>query len=69
MAVVYRASWPDQKIVRGTLETIAEQVIAEKIAMTAIVIVGPALAARGHKSKLYDQTFSHMFRQAKSPQA
>lgn len=69
VAVVYRASWPDQKIVRGTLADIAERVIAEKIAMTAIVIVGPALAARGHKSKLYDHTFSHMFRQARSPQA
>jgi precorrin-4/cobalt-precorrin-4 C11-methyltransferase len=69
VAVVYRASWPDQKIVRGTLDDIAERVIAEKIAMTAIVIVGPALSAQGHKSKLYDQSFSHMFRQAKSPKA
>ena len=41
--------------------------VAKKIAMTAIVIVGPALAAQGHKSKLHDHSFSHMFRQAKSP--
>jgi precorrin-4/cobalt-precorrin-4 C11-methyltransferase len=66
VAVVYRASWPDQKIVRGTLENIAERVIEAKISMTAIVIVGEALAAEGHRSKLYDETFSHAFRTAKS---
>ena len=66
VAVVYRASWPDQKIVRGTLENIAERVIEAKISMTAIVIVGEALAAEGHRSKLYDETFSHAFRRAKT---
>ena len=65
VAVVYRASWPDQKIIRGTLTTIADQVIAAGISMTAIVIVGEALAAKGHRSKLYDETFSHAFRRAK----
>jgi precorrin-4/cobalt-precorrin-4 C11-methyltransferase len=65
VAVVYRASWPDQKIVRGTLATIAERVIEAGIWMTAIVIVGEALAAEGHRSKLYDETFSHAFRRAK----
>jgi len=64
VAVVYRASWPDQKIIRGTLTTIADQVIAAGISMTAIVIVGDALAAKGHRSKLYDETFSHAFRRA-----
>ncbi len=64
VAVVYRASWPDQKIIRGTLATIADQVIAAGISMTAIVIVGEALAAKGHRSKLYDETFSHAFRRA-----
>ncbi|HUY32341.1 MAG TPA: precorrin-4 C(11)-methyltransferase [Pirellulales bacterium] len=64
VAVVYRASWPDQKIVRGTLDNIAEQVIEQGISMTAIVIVGEALAAKGHRSKLYDETFSHAFRRA-----
>jgi precorrin-4 methylase len=39
-------------------------VIAAGISMTAIVIVGDALAAKGHRSKLYDETFSHAFRRA-----
>jgi precorrin-4/cobalt-precorrin-4 C11-methyltransferase len=62
VAVVYRASWPDQKIIRGTLETITQLVIEAGISMTAIVIVGEALAAKGHRSKLYDETFTHTFR-------
>lgn len=66
VAVVYRASWPDQQIVRGTLATIADQVIAAGISMTAIVIVGEALAAEGHRSKLYDESFSHAFRRSKT---
>jgi precorrin-4/cobalt-precorrin-4 C11-methyltransferase len=66
VAVVHRVSWPDQRIVRGTLETITQQTLEAKINMTAIVIVGDALEAKGHKSKLYDETFSHMFRKAKA---
>lgn len=65
VAVIHRVSWPDQKIVRGTLKDIAEKVIDAEIYMTAIVIVGDALTARGHTSKLYDEKFSHSFRRAK----
>jgi precorrin-4/cobalt-precorrin-4 C11-methyltransferase len=64
VAVVYKASWPDQKIVRGTLGELADIMRREKIAMTAMIIVGKCLTARGHKSRLYDKTFSHAFRKA-----
>lgn len=61
-AVVYRASWPDQKILRGTLADIAAQVAAEKVQRTAMIIVGRALARKIPASKLYDACFSHGYR-------
>lgn len=65
VAVVHRVSWPDQKIVRGTLKDIAQKVMDAEIYMTAIVVVGEALTAKGHTSKLYDEKFSHSFRRGK----
>jgi precorrin-4/cobalt-precorrin-4 C11-methyltransferase len=65
VAVIHRISWPDEKVLRGTLANIAEKVIEAEVYMTAIVIVGQALTAKGHKSKLYDEKFSHSFRRAK----
>ncbi|MGH9784618.1 MAG: cobalt-precorrin-4/precorrin-4 C(11)-methyltransferase, partial [Terriglobia bacterium] len=65
VAVVHRISWPDQKVLRGTLKDIAQKVIDAEIYMTAIVVVGEALTAKGHTSKLYDEKFSHSFRRAK----
>jgi precorrin-4/cobalt-precorrin-4 C11-methyltransferase len=54
VAVVARASWPDELIVRGTLATIAEQVYAAGVKRTATILVGPALAADGFRdSHLY----------------
>jgi precorrin-4/cobalt-precorrin-4 C11-methyltransferase len=53
-AVVARASWPDERVLRGTLATIAAQVARAGVKRTATVIVGPALAARGFRdSHLY----------------
>jgi precorrin-4/cobalt-precorrin-4 C11-methyltransferase len=59
IAVVYHASWPDQKIIRGTLADIAAKVAAEQISKTAMIIVGRALERAGAASKLYDARFSH----------
>jgi len=59
VAVVYHASWPDEHILRGTLNTIAAQVTAAGIRKTAIVIVGEALGQDLPKSKLYDAAFTH----------
>jgi precorrin-4/cobalt-precorrin-4 C11-methyltransferase len=66
-AVVYRASWPDQKIIRGTLADIAEKTEPEGIRVTAMIVVGRALARAIPASKLYDATFTHGFRKGKEP--
>ena len=66
-AVVYKASWPDQKIIIGTLENITKKVWAEKITRTAIVIIGDVVQPKSYEySKLYDKTFSHGYRKAKT---
>lgn len=65
VAVVYKASWEDQKIVIGTLETIAKKVKEAGITKTALTVVGDFLGDEYELSKLYDKTFSHEFRSAK----
>ena len=67
VAVVYRASWNDQKVITGTLNDITKKVWNEKITRTAIVIIGDVINPKTYEySKLYDKTFSHGFRKAKS---
>ncbi len=62
-AVVYRASWPDQKIVRGTLSDIRGRVRAAKITRTALVLVGRVLDETDFSdSKLYDPDHVHLLR-------
>ncbi|BAM69775.1 MULTISPECIES: precorrin-4 C(11)-methyltransferase [Methanothermobacter] len=63
VAVVKRASWPDEEVVRGTLSDIAERVRAAGISKTAMIIVGRVLEPGDFKaSKLYDAGFSHEYR-------
>jgi precorrin-4/cobalt-precorrin-4 C11-methyltransferase len=63
VVVVYRASWPDEKVIRGTLSTIARRVRAEKITRTALILVGPVLAAADFRdSALYDARHRHLLR-------
>lgn len=65
-AVVYRATWPDQKVIVGTLEDITKKVRAERIIKTAIVIIGDVIQPSSYEySRLYDKTFTHSFRKAK----
>lgn len=66
IAIVQRATWPEQKILRGTLATIAAQVKAEEIDRTAMIVVGDCLDTDYDLSQLYAPGFSHMFRDAKS---
>lgn len=61
-AVVYRASWPNQKIVRGTLADLAEKTTAAGINRQALVLVGRVLERSGNLSLLYDKHFSHGYR-------
>jgi len=57
VAVVARASWPDELVLRGTLATIADEVHAAGVKRTATILVGPALAANGFRdSHLYSHT-------------
>ncbi|MHB9072817.1 MAG: precorrin-4 C(11)-methyltransferase [Desulfobaccales bacterium] len=68
VVVAYRVSWPDQQLIRGTLATIAGLVKEAGLERQALIMVGPALAAREGRlkarSKLYDQKFAHGFRPA-----
>ncbi len=65
VAVVQRASWPDQKIVLGTLADIAVKVKEADITKTAQILVGEFLGDEYEFSKLYDPSFTHEYRKAK----
>lgn len=63
VAVVFRASWPDETIIRGTLADIREKVRAEKITRTALIIVGRVLDAKDYRdSALYHADHVHVLR-------
>jgi precorrin-4/cobalt-precorrin-4 C11-methyltransferase len=63
IAIVYRASWPDEKIIRGTLATIVEQLAQTAIDSTATILVGPVLSARDFReSALYSTDYQRRFR-------
>ena len=63
VAIVVRASWPDERIVTGTLATIEARVAANPIDRTAIVFVGRGLEAEGFReSALYDPDYQRRFR-------
>jgi precorrin-4/cobalt-precorrin-4 C11-methyltransferase len=64
VAVVANASWPEQRVVRGTLADIAGRVVEASISKTAMILVGDVLAKSGERSKLYDPAFSHGYRAA-----
>lgn len=64
-AVVRKASWPDQKIVKGVLSDIAALAETEEIRSTALLLVGDFLGDEYELSRLYDKSFSHSFREAK----
>lgn len=65
VAIVVKASWPDQRIIRGTLETIADIVSQEGVLRQAMIVVSKVLDSDYELSKLYDKGFSHMYRSAK----
>lgn len=66
VAVVYKASWPVETIVTGTLADIVEKVQAAGITKTALVTVGDFLGDSYALSKLYDKAFTHEYRQGKN---
>lgn len=61
-AIVYKASWPEQKIIKGTLGDICEKAGKENVAKTALIVVGNFFGDDYELSKLYDKDFSHGYR-------
>lgn len=63
VAIVAKASWPDERVVRGTLGNIETKLTAAPIERTAIIFVGPSLLATDFReSSLYDATYQRRFR-------
>jgi precorrin-4/cobalt-precorrin-4 C11-methyltransferase len=68
VAVVARASWPDERIVRGTLRNIVAELATEQIERTAIILIGRALAAEDFReSALYHPSYHRRFRGGEKP--
>jgi precorrin-4/cobalt-precorrin-4 C11-methyltransferase len=65
--VIQKASWPDQKIIRGNLSNIEEKVKKEEVRATAIILIGKVLGYKDFPdSRLYASDFGHRFRKKKT---
>lgn len=63
VAIVVRATWPDERVIRGTLADIGARLVAEPVERTALILVGRALAAEDFReSALYDADYQRRFR-------
>lgn len=65
-AVIYRATWPDELVLRGNLSNIAWLATSSQITRTALVMVGWAIEGNRSPSRLYSSNFSHQFRKSES---
>lgn len=68
VAIVVRATWPDQKILRGTIATIADIIHDAGVTRQAMIVVGRVLDSEYDLSKLYDSKFTTMFRKGTDEQ-
>ena len=66
-AIVYKATWPEQRVVRCTVGSLAESTKAAGITKTALIVVGDFLGTRYERSKLYDPAFATEYRPATEP--
>ena len=64
VAVVYKATWPDEKIFRCTVESLHKTVKENGLTRTALIIVGDCMGEKYQRSRLYDPEFSTLFREA-----
>ncbi|MBQ9519376.1 MAG: precorrin-4 C(11)-methyltransferase [Firmicutes bacterium] len=64
-AIVYKASWPDEKVFKTTVENLHKTAVENGITKTALILVGGFLGDKYDRSKLYDPHFSHQFREGK----
>lgn len=65
-AIVYKATWPEEKVFHCTVDTIAETAKKNKITKTALIVVGKVLNGVYDRSKLYDPFFSTEYRKGLS---
>ena len=65
VAVVYKATWPDEKIFRCTVDTLHKTVKENGLTKTSLIIVGGCMGEEYTRSKLYDPTFTTEFREAR----
>ncbi|MEG0829124.1 MAG: precorrin-4 C(11)-methyltransferase [Anaerovoracaceae bacterium] len=63
-AIVYKATWPEEKVFHCTVGTIPETAADNDITKTALILVGEFLGDKYDRSRLYDPTFTHEFREA-----
>jgi precorrin-4/cobalt-precorrin-4 C11-methyltransferase len=66
-AVVLRASWPDERVVRTTVGGLADALVAAGATTTVLVLVGPALAGAPRRTHLYSPSYAHRFRRRSRP--
>ena len=66
-AIVYKATWPEEEIVRCTVGTLAESGAAAGIRKTAMILVGGFLSGAYERSKLYDPAFTTEYREGVQP--
>ncbi len=64
-AIVFKATWPDQKIIHTTIADLYKSALQNNISKTALILVGDFLSGEYERSKLYDENFTHEFRKAK----
>ena len=67
-AIVYKATWPDEKVIRCTVGTLAQRGAEEGIRKTALLLIGDFLDSCYERSRLYDPTFTTEFREASAPE-
>lgn len=65
-AIVYKASWPEEKVLNCTVKTLAQTAKEAGVTKTALIVVGRVLDGKYERSKLYDPTFTTEFRKASS---
>lgn len=63
-AIVYKATWPDEKVIRTTVKNIAKAAEENGVNKMALIMVGGFLGSQYERSKLYDPSFTHLFREA-----
>ncbi len=63
-AIVYKATWPDEKVIRTTVSGLAQAAKAHQVTKTALITVGGFLGNEYQRSKLYDPSFTTEFREA-----